>query len=308
VAACFAILWGTLFPVISEAVTGEKISVGAPFFNRINIPIGLFLLFLTGVGPLFAWRRTSLDSLRRNFQWPLLAALVLVAALVAAGVRHFYALMSFGLCIFVAWTIFTEFYKGAHAISTKAGRSLLVGAVELTRRNTRRYGGYIVHLGIVVMFIGFTGAAFDKDTTVEVNKGDIINIGHYQLRVAELSDGDNDNYTWNRARINVSKNGEQLGTLEPERRFFKVSKQGTSEVAIRRRPNEDLYLNFAGMSQDGQRAVIQAYVNPLVSCIWSGYWVLLLGTLICMVPPKVRLQYARTQVLGVKKANAPVEK
>ena len=307
VAACFAILWGTLFPVISEAATGEKISVGAPFFNRINIPIGLFLLFLTGVGPLFAWRRTSLDSLRRNFQWPLLAAVALVAALVAAGVRHFYALMSFGLCLFVAWTIFTEFYKGAHAIGVKTSRNLLVGAVELTRRNTRRYGGYIVHMGIVLMFIGFTGAAFNKDTTVEVNKGDIVHIGHYQLQVAQLTDGDNENYTWNRALIEVSKEGSPLGTLEPERRFFKASKQGTSEVAIRRRLNEDLYLNFAGMSQDGQRAVIQAYVNPLVSWIWIGYWVLLMGTLVCMVPPKVRLQYARTQVLGVKKAHAPVE-
>jgi cytochrome c-type biogenesis protein CcmF len=308
VAACFAILWGTLFPVISEWATGDKISVGAPFFNRINIPIGLFLLFLTGVGPLFAWRRTSLDSLRRNFQWPLLAGVVLVAALVAAGMRNFYALMSFGLCLFVAWTIVTEFYKGSHAIAVKSGRNLLAGTIELTRRNTRRYGGYIVHMAIVLMFIGFTGAAFNKDTTAEVNQGDVIRIGHYQLRVAALTDGDTDNYTWNRARIEVSKDGSPLGTLEPERRFFKSSRQGTSEVAIRRRPNEDLYLNFAGMSQDGQRAVIQAYVNPLVSWIWFGYWVLLAGTLVCMVPPKQRLQYARTQVLGVKKANAPVQK
>jgi cytochrome c-type biogenesis protein CcmF len=310
VAACFAILWGTLFPVISEWATGEKISVGAPFFNRINIPIGLFLLFLTGVGPLFAWRRTSLDSLRRNFQWPLIAGLVFVAALIAAGMRHPYALMSFGLCLFVAWTIVAEFYKGAHAIAAKTGRNLLAGAVDLTRRNTRRYGGYIVHMGIVLMFIGFTGSAFNKDTTVEVNRGDVFPIGHYQLRVIDLTGGDNGNFTWERAVIDVSKDGQPLGTLAPERRVYTAGeRQPTSEVAIRRRLNEDLYLNFAGMSDDNQRAVIQAYVNPLVSWIWIGYWVLLSGTLICLVPSKVRLQYARTQVLGVaKKVYGPVEK
>ncbi len=309
VASVFAILWGTLFPVISEAVTGEKISVGKPFFNRINIPIGLFLLFLTGVGPLFAWRRTSLESLKRNFQWPLIAGLVVIAGLVAAGMRHPYALMSFGLCMFVAWTIVAEFYKGSRAISAKTGSNLLAGALELTRRNTRRYGGYVVHMAIVLMFIGFSGAAFNKDTTVEVSQGDTIHIGHYDLRVANLTSGDNDNYSWNRAIVQVSKDGQPLGNMEPERRFYKSSNQGTSEVAIRRRLNEDLYLNFAGMSDDNQRAVIQAYVNPLVSWIWIGYWVLLIGTLTCLVPSKLRLQYARTQVLGVtKKAYAPVEK
>jgi cytochrome c-type biogenesis protein CcmF len=308
-AAAFAILWGTLFPVISEAVTGQKISVGPPFFNRINIPIGLFLLFLTGVGPLFAWRRTSLESLRRNFQWPLLGAVALAAGLFAAGVRHGYALMSFALCLFVAWTIFVEFYKGARAIRAKSGTGLMRSAVELTHRNTRRYGGYIVHLGIVLMFIGFTGAAFNKDTTQEVKIGDHIQLGHYNLRVADVQEGDNSNYTWHTATIEVIKDGSNLGSLTPERRLYKASRQGTSEVAIRRRLNEDLYLNFAGMSDDNQRAVVQAFVFPLVSWIWVGFWVVAGGTLICLVPSKMRLQYPRTQVVGVtQKHVATVEK
>jgi cytochrome c-type biogenesis protein CcmF len=298
-AAAFAILWGTLFPVISEAVTGEKISVGPPFFNRINIPIGLFLLFLTGVGPLFAWRRTSLESLRRNFQWPLLGAVVLAAGLFAAGMRHGYALMSLALCLFVAWTIFAEFYKGSRAIAAKSGAGLLRSAVELTHRNTRRYGGYIVHFGIVLMFVGFSGAAFNKDTTQEVRIGDHISLGQYDLRVADVREGDNPNYAWHTARIEVFKNGSSLGLLTPERRIYKASQQGTSEVAIRRRLNEDLYLNFAGMSDDDQRAVVQAFVFPLVSWIWIGFWVLVAGTLICLVPSKVKLQYPRTQVVGV---------
>src|SRR5215475_4710821 len=119
-ASCFAVLWGTLFPVISEWTTGDKISLDADWYNRLMVPIGLFLLFLTGVGPLFAWRRTSVDSLRRNFQWPGIAALVLIGALVAAGVRNFYALISFGFCLFVALTILIEFYKGGHSIAVKS--------------------------------------------------------------------------------------------------------------------------------------------------------------------------------------------
>ena len=156
-ASCFAVLWGTLFPVISEAATGDKISLDADWYNRLMVPIGLFLLFLTGVGPLFAWRRTSADSLRRNFQWPGIASLVLVGVLIAAGVRHFYALISFGFCLFVALTILIEFYKGGRSIAAKNNMNLLRAMVELTHRNTRRYGGYLVHMGIVLMFIGFTG-------------------------------------------------------------------------------------------------------------------------------------------------------
>jgi len=134
-ASCFAVLWGTLFPTISEAF-GSRIALDAEWYNRLMVPIGLFLLFLTGVGPLFAWRRTSIESLRRNFQWPGIAALVLVGALIAAGMRQFYPLISFGFCLFVALTVIMEFYKGARAIASKSDMNLLRATVELTHRNT----------------------------------------------------------------------------------------------------------------------------------------------------------------------------
>ncbi|RPI17854.1 MAG: heme lyase CcmF/NrfE family subunit [Acidobacteriales bacterium] len=306
-ASCFAVLWGTLFPVISEAVTGEKITVDAPFFNRVNVPIGLFLLFLTGVGPVFAWRRTSLSSLKRNFQWPLLGAVTLMAALFAAGVRHGYALMCFGLCLFVAWTILSEFYKGSRAIGARTGQNLLAAAVELTHRNTRRYGGYVVHMGIVLMFIGFAGAAFNKNATVEVKLGDSFPLGSYELKMKELRQGDNSNYSWDHAVIEVFSGGRLLGTLEPERRLYKSSEQGAAEVAIRRRLNEDLYLNFAGMSEDNSKAVIQAYVFPLVSWIWIGFWVLVVGTLTCLVPNKTRPRQERPSSKGAAEEYASVE-
>jgi cytochrome c-type biogenesis protein CcmF len=306
-ASCFAVLWGTLFPVISEAVSGDKISLDADWYNRLMVPIGLFLLLLTGVGPLFAWRRTSLDSLRRNFQWPGIASVVLVGALIAAGMRHFYALISFGFCLFVALTVLLEFYKGARSIAAKNAMNLVRATVELTHRNTRRYGGYLVHMGIVLMFIGFTGHAFNQAEVKELNTGDSMKVGVYSLKMVNLQQGENENYQWHRATMQVTKDGSQLGFLEPEKRFYKASRQGTSEVGIRQRPNEDLYLNFGGMSDDNQRAVIQAYVFPLVSWIWIGGLVLIGGTFVCLIPSKVKMQYARTEVVGYTKKHVPVQ-
>jgi cytochrome c-type biogenesis protein CcmF len=307
-ASCFAVLWGTLFPVVSEAVSGEKISLDADWFNRLMVPIGLFLLLLTGLGPLFAWRKTSIESLRRNFQIPGIAALVLVGGLFAMGIHHVYALISFGFCLFVALTVLMEFFKGALSIAAKNSMNLVRAMVELTHRNTRRYGGYVVHMGIVLMFIGFTGQAFNQADTREVSIGDKMNIGSYQLKVADLQMGETPVYQWHRATVQVSKGGEVVGTLEPEKRFYIASKQGTSEVAIRMRPNEDLYLNFGGMSDDNQRAILQAYIRPLVSWIWIGGLVLIFGTLICLVPSKVKMQYARTEVVGYTKSHATIQK
>jgi cytochrome c-type biogenesis protein CcmF len=207
--------------------------------------------------------------------------------------------MCFGLCLFVAWTILAEFYKGARAIRFKTGQNLVAAAVELTHRNTRRYGGYIVHMGIVLMFVGFAGSAFNLNKTAEVKIGDSVPLGRYELKVRELRQGDNANYSWDHAVIDVYSGGGLLETMEPERRLYKSSQQGTSEVAIRRRLHEDLYLNFAGMSADNSQAVLQAYVFPLVSWIWLGFWVLLVGTLICLVPSKTRIERARPAVKGV---------
>jgi cytochrome c-type biogenesis protein CcmF len=308
-ASAFAVLWGTLFPRISEMITGEKITVGAPFFNKVNVPIGLFLLLLTGVGPLIAWRRSSWESLKRAFRWPTILMVVTIAGLAIAGIYHFYALMSFGLCVFVTTTIVMEFWKGSRAIAFRTNTNLALAAVELTHRNTRRYGGYLVHMGIVLMFVGFTGAAFNQDTTQDVKVGDRLTVGHYDLQILEVTDGSNPNYTWQRATVAASRDGKALGELMPERRVYVSSQQPTSIVAIRRRLNEDLYLNFAGMSEtEAGHAILQVYVNPLVSCIWLGFWVVLFGTMICLVPNKVKLAYARTEMVGVYEKKTTIAK
>ncbi len=299
-ASCFAVLWGTLFPVISEALTGSQVTLDAnngSWYNRLMVPIGLFLLFLTGVGPLFSWRRTSVDGLRRNFQWPGLAAVILVGALIAAGIRHFYALISFGFCLFVALTVAVEFYKGSRSISRGKGMNFLRAAVELTHRNTRRYGGYLVHVGIVLMFIGFTGRAFEQKDVKELSKGDSMRIGHYELRMADLTQGETDVYQWSRASIDVFKDGRSLGALHPEKRLYKASRENTSEVGLRAGLLQDVYLNFGGMSDDNQRAVIQAHINPLVTWVWIGGLVLIGGTLVCLVPSKIKPGTVRAQVV-----------
>lgn len=304
-ASCFAVLWGTLFPIISEQFGTEKISLDAVWFNRLMIPIGLFLLFLTGVGPLFAWRRTSMESLRKNFQGPGIGMLLVVGALFAAGMRHTYALISFGLCFFVAATITMEFFRGSMAIREKTGMNLAVAAVELTHRNTRRYGGYLVHMGIVLMFIGFSGKPFDQRATAEVDKGSVMHVGRYTLQVVDLVDGETPDYQWDTAVLKVAKDGEDLGELRPTRRFYKASKEGSAHVALRPRLNEDLYINYA--SREGDKAVLQAYVFPLVNWVWIGVLVLVFGTLVALVPAKVARSYARTEVVGVARKNAPVE-
>ena len=289
-ASCFAVLWGTLFPVISEYFTGNKITVGAPFFNKVNVPIGLFLLFLTGVGPLFAWRRTSTESLRRNFLWPGAAALVCATILVAAGMRHFYALVCFSLCAFVTLTVFMEFYRGGRVIQRKAGVSLAGAMVELTRRNTRRYGGYLVHMAIVLMFVGFAGAAFNIVHQQELAVGESVDVGGYGFKLQNVSEMDSPNYFRAVASVDVSKDGEFLETMMPERRFYHASQQPTSRVDVRNRLREDVYLVYAGQSEDGANPILQVYINPLVNWIWIGALTLVFGTLVALLPSKRRLR------------------
>jgi cytochrome c-type biogenesis protein CcmF len=304
-ASCFAVLWGTLFPVITEKFSSEKISLDAVWFNRLMVPIGLFLLLLTGLGPLFAWRRTSIDSLRKNFQWPGIGMLVVAAALVAGGMRYIYSIVSLSFCFFVAATIVMEFFRGSRAIGEKMQIGFVPAVIELTHRNTRRYGGYLVHMGIVLMFVGWSGHPFNVTAVGEVDKGSVMQVGNYTLRVLDLTDGDTPNYQWETAKLEVSKNGKTIGIMEPTRRFYKAAQQATAIVALRERLNEDLYINYA--AHEGNRATLQAYVFPLVDWIWVGAIVLIFGTLVALVPSKIARSYPRTEVIGTVKKNAPVE-
>jgi cytochrome c-type biogenesis protein CcmF len=297
--ACVAVLSGTLFPVFSEWFTGDRISVGAPFFNKVNIPLGLLLLFLTGVGPLLAWRKTSTESLKRNFGWPLAIGIVGGVIAFALGFRQFYSLICLILCVFVASTITMEFYRGAKVIRTRSGASLAASAIDLTMRNTRRYGGYIVHMGMVLIFIGLAGAAFNRDVQKEMQLGSTMQIGPYTLLLQSVDTRPEKNYTAERMIVEVMKDNKPMMMLYPEKRRFATTVENGTMVAIYSTLKEDLYVVYAGQSPDTQLPVIHAYLNPLVKWIWFGGVVVVFGTLVALLPN-------RRAVLVLSGAQQPV--
>jgi cytochrome c-type biogenesis protein CcmF len=287
IVSCFAVLWGTMFPVLSEWIKGTKISVGTPFFNSVNVPIGLILLFLTGVGPLFAWRKTSLASLKKSFALPVLISAVICAALFAGGMRNFYALVCLTLCAFVITTIVEEFYKGARFRVKTRGENFLSAAVTLTLKNKRRYGGYIVHLSIALMFLGFAGSAYNQQSTKRIAAGEEMTVGDYTLKMAGYREGQTPAYQYGQAILQVFKNGKPVGTLKPEQRTYKTgNQQTTTKIALQSTPLEDLYVVFSGMFE-GSKAEIAAHVNPLVFWIWLGAAIMVLGAIVTLIPERI---------------------
>ncbi|HEX9457449.1 MAG TPA: heme lyase CcmF/NrfE family subunit [Candidatus Acidoferrum sp.] len=282
--ACVAILSGTLFPVFSEWFTGDRISVGAPFFNKVNIPIGLLILFLTGVGPLLAWRKTSTESLKRNFGLPLAIGIAAGAIAFVLGFRELYSLACLVLCVFVAATIVLEFYRGAKVIRARSGASFAACAIDLTMRNTRRYGGYIVHMGMVFVFIGLAGAAFNRDIQQDMRIGQTMQIGPYTLLLQGFDAKPEKNYTAQRMLVEVLRDNKPLMMLYPEKRRFQANEQNGTMVAIYSTLKEDLYVVYAGENPETQMPVIHAFLNPLVKWIWFGGVFVVFGTLVALLP------------------------
>jgi cytochrome c-type biogenesis protein CcmF len=270
--------------VFSEWISGSRISVGAPFFNKVMIPTGLLLLILTGVGPLLAWRKTSPDSLKRNFALPLIAGVVAAVVFFVLGYRDIYSLVCFMLCFFVATTVVMEFYRGARVIRTRSSASLIASAIELTMRNTRRYGGYIVHMGIVLVFIGLAGAAFNKDVQKDMQLGSSMQIGKYTLILQTYDTRAERNYTSQRMIVEVLEGQKEVMMLYPEKRQFPTAEQPGTMVAIHSTLREDLYVVFAGINPDTNMPVIHAYLNPLVKWIWFGGVIVVFGTIVALLP------------------------
>ncbi|HYK39332.1 MAG TPA: heme lyase CcmF/NrfE family subunit [Candidatus Eremiobacteraceae bacterium] len=284
--ACVAVISGTLFPVFSEWFTGSRISVGAPFFNKVNIPLGLLLLFLTGVGPLLAWRKTSAESLRRNFLWPSIAGVIGIGAALGLGVRDLYALVCFALCTFVAATIAVEFYRGAKVIHSRSGMNWLSSAVELTLRNTRRYGGYVVHFGMVMIFIGLAGQAFNREVQKEIPVGGTVSIGPYELLLQAMDQKQEKNYVAERMIVEVMKDHKPVMILFPERRNFPAGEESGTMVAIYSTLLEDLYVVYAGVNQGSDIPTIHVFLNPLVKWVWFGGVVVVMGTIVALLPSR----------------------
>lgn len=294
VGIAFATFWGTVFPVISEWVRGVKITVGPPFFNRVNAPLGVALLFLMGIGPMIAWRRATLANLRTAFLGPV--ATGLVAGLAAAfilpalyGDLSMSALVVVSLCAFVMHTIVAEFHGGARARGRMVGEGYATALLNLVRKNQRRYGGYIVHLGIVFIFMGVTmSSVYRVEEIHSVSPGESFTVGRYTLGYQGLQDASDKHMMRLVATLSVSADGRDLGELRPEKRFYRKPEQPATEVAFRSTLREDLYV-ILGTADDERNATFQVYINPMVAWLWLGGAVLVVGTGLAVIPwPRTR--------------------
>ena len=291
VVLCFAVFWGTIFPVVSEAVRGTKITVGAPFFNQINTPIGLILLGLTGVGPLLAWRKTSNEKIKNNFFLPTLIGGILFIILMALGYDA-YVVISFSLCLFVIIAIYMEFYKGAKSRIVRFNESLFIALYKIISKNRSRYGGYIVHVGIVLMFVGFTGNAFDIEKEFGLKKGSSEFVGDYEFLLTDITEEERPNhYAWISHIRLLDSQGNIVEDLYPEKRVYfhenpDINKrQPHSEIDIHSTMNLDIYSIFSAIDANGT-AFLKIMINPLVKWVWIGGYVLVLGTVIALWPRK----------------------
>ncbi len=282
----FAVFWGVMFPVLSEAFSGDKSVVGPPYFNRVTVPLFLSLLFFMGVGPLLSWRRNTPGTLFKVFLKPVIFGSLVTCIGYALDTTRPLAAVLFGLCMFVTATIFGEFARGARVRRELTGEPLLTGALQLVRRKPRRYGGLIIHLGVVVMAVSITASSvykIEKDFDLAV--GERYAVGRYSLELAALKQEPFPNYSSLKAQVKVydASSQELLGELNPEKRFYPRNEDTTTEVDIRMTPREDLYLALAGLETDvtknkAERAIMKVFVNPLQVWVWFGGVIMLLGT------------------------------
>ena len=283
----FVVLWGTFYPMFSEILTGERISVAAPWFNRVAGPLFLLLFVLMGVGPLLGWRRTGAQALRRQFTWPAAAALISIPFLLFTS-RNVFPVVGFSVCIFVAGTIVQEFVRGVIARRRSRGEPVAGALWGLIRRNGRRYGGYVIHFGIVLIGVAIIGNEFYQSTThVTLSEGDSVELSGYSLKYVALESTQRSNHIEIRANLQVSdaETGNVLGKIFPRRNIYdKTPDQPTSEVGLRMTPAEDVYVILNGWEGDGSSATFTIYINPLTMWMWVGGLLVVLGTLVSVWP------------------------
>jgi cytochrome c-type biogenesis protein CcmF len=288
VAATFTVFFGTVFPLLSEAVRGVKVSVGAPFFNQVNVPLFLSLIFLMGVGPLIAWRRASLDNLRRNFLWPVVVGLIAAAVFRLLGVRSAVAVLSLTLTVFVAVTIAVDLTRATRA-RLRTGEALPRALGGLLLRHNRRYGGFVVHFGILVVALGVTGSqAWSVQTETTLRRGESADLAGYRVRFDGLAGTEESNHYKVTGVFTVADGRAAGAVLHPAKKFYPQEQSPIAYVDYRLGLREDLYLVLGDFARDGSQATVKMQVNRLVSWIWIGGLILTLGTVLALVPERRR--------------------
>jgi cytochrome c-type biogenesis protein CcmF len=285
--SAFFVLFVTMFPTLSEAIKGDRLTVAAPFYNRWMAPVGLVLLFLTGVGPLLAWRKSSLANLRDQFLWPGLGFVVTGSVTRAFGIPFWAAGLCFALCAFVTVTILQEFVRGASVRRRATGTDVFTALIGLFVRSRRRYGGYIIHIGIVLAFLGFAGNTFQREQDVTLKPTQQVDVGRYTVGYKGLTVTDDGEKQMVTAEMEVLRDGRAFDEMYPARWFFRNHEsEPTTEVALRRTPGEDVYVVLAGYDPATQVAEFKVILNPLVNWIWLGVGVMIIGTFIALLPER----------------------
>ena len=291
VSALFTIFLGTIFPLISEAVAGVQVSVGAPYFNSVTVPLFLLLVFLMGVGPMIAWKKASWDNLRRNFLWPTVASFVVTLFLFIWLVRDFLPLLGFTLLSFVVFTILFDTTLAVRARQRIAGEGVFSALVTLARRNQRRYGGLIVHLGVVLIFLGIAGSmsySIEREVTLQIGEG--LSIGRYHIQFEGLKRSQQPTHSRVEAAFRVFNEGHEIGVLSPALKFFPNQKSPVGRAVYRSTLIEDLYIILSGFSEVEQnQATLKVLVRPLLAWIWIGGFVIALGTIVAVLPSRRKL-------------------
>lgn len=284
VSITFAVFWGTLFPVLSEAVAGEKVSVSAPFFNSVTWPLALALLILTGICPLIAWRKATFRNFKRNLLLPFGFGLLSGILLFMFGMRSWIPLAFFSSAGFVTATVVLEFLRGAKARSSTAQETFASALFWLTLGNKRRYGGFFIHLGVAAAFIGIAGSSyFSREFNFQLKPGESATLENYRVEFLELAARNDPNKEAVYARVRLYKNQRQVAELQPEKHFHRSSEQPQTEVSLYSRLAEDFYLVLSGWETD-RSAFFHAYVNPVVSLLWLGGGMVLMGTVFVLFP------------------------
>jgi cytochrome c-type biogenesis protein CcmF len=323
VGIAFSVLWGTFLPIITEAVRDKKVNVGPPFYNAVNVPLGLLLLLLTGIGPLIAWRKASKENLSRQFTIPMIVGVVSGVVLLALGLREMSTLIACVLAAFVTGTIVQEFAKGVRARVRMYEENYLAAFFRLISRNRRRYGGYIVHAGIVIVFVAFAALPFKIEKDVDLAPGRPVELrdpwGHtwkfmsQGVSTFDRASKERGGTFIDAVALDVSRDGVRQGVITSERRTY-IDNQGkplfepTTEVGIMTTLRQDVYVVLQAINPATEKATLRITFEPLVVWVWIGGFLLAIGGLIVMWPQaeRRRVQGGYAAVLEPRRVEEPV--
>lgn len=284
VSLTFTILLGTLFPLVAEAVAGTKVSVGEPYFNRMTVPLLASLIFLMGVGPALPWGRTSLRRAGSDFSTPFIGGIVGVALAALLGVHGFWPLLTLGLSAFAAVVMAREILRGVRTRVLK-GENPAGALLRIVTGNPRRYGGYIVHFGVLMVAVAITASwNYSIDVEATLRPGDAMSVGDYFVRFENLQAREEQHRFSVIAVVAIDKNGTPLGRLEPRLNFYPSQSEPVLTPAVRSSLKEDLYVTLTAFPEDGSSATIRVIVTPLVMWLWVGVYVMVAGTVVALAP------------------------